>query len=1039
MVSVTKLTGRAADILAYAKGGHERVPRGDYYLGVDGQELDRARVQWSPTLTGNGLVGLEGEVRPEAFEAVMGGVDPRTGEQVVRARLRVRQDVAGREEREAAYAHASALGVSRRRHRSLTIAEAAALQRSETAAEASDVLRAALQREKRGTDGPPAVNRVAGHDITMSAPKSISVAWGLTTDPQLRAGIEAAHVAATRRSLEELQARALVGRAGKERTRVPLQWVGIEATHMTARQSHEAAREGRPPDPDLHTHVVVANMGWDEAAQKWRAVDAGTLLHMRSLADGVYLTELAAQLQSLGFAVEPNTGRDGRYLELRGVATAWNEAFASRAHEVRRARELLGIENDVQARALAAATRRGKGEDAHGDHTAAWREHLRRSCGDAAVEQLDVALRERTPAERMPLAQREAALLERFFGPEGLCAHEASHTPVAVEATLWHLNGGRLSAAEMADLVPRVMADDRLVLLDDGRLSTNDLLRQEVAVERTGRWLLGSADAGRRAEPELVARAIAAVEAADGLVLDAEQRHAVAVLTDPSRRFAMMGGRAGTGKTTTMRAAREVWEAQGREVVVVSVAAATAQRSAREIGAAQGMTFEAFAGRRRSGVLHDAETRRLVVVVDEAAMADTPRLASLLSAAGDATVIGLGDQRQLQAVGAGGAWVRLRRHAEAANGYCELMQVHRQRREWERTALDELRQGRGAEALASYLIHDRVHVAPTRAEARRQVAEAWNRARLVGERAGRPIADFVMVAATREDVAVLNSWAQGMRLRDGELGAGIDVVDAGRRAQLHRGDRVRLEAVLDSAHPNGIRGTVTDIATESLRIEWDGGHHAPTLYRPAEHTNSQPLQLDYAGTAQRTQGTTAEQAFVLPSPQQRLEAVYSAFARARDETSVWLDATTWRERVSELQPAERRVVDDAEVVARLARSASQSEPKTAALEVGVARVDGARARMEAYQRAVDGTASRESAVAAPEQPVPTLEELRAKIQVARERATTVPSTDAGRDVDRDVAESVRRAREAADRRRRREQEAPRRDDDDRGRGPGREL
>jgi hypothetical protein len=801
-----------------------------------------------------------------------------------------------------------------------------------------------------------------------------------------------------------------------KRTRVPLQWVGIEAVHTTARISVEAAREGRPPDPDLHTHTVVANMGWDPAAQRWRAVDAGTLLHMRSLGDGVYLTALADELRRLGFEIRPNTGRDGRYLELAGIEPAWIEAFSARAHEVRRAREILGIETDVPARSLAAATRRGKGEEAHQDHTIAWRDHLHHQFGTAAVGDLDRALSDRRPREQPSLERREAELLTRFFGPEGLCAHEATHTAVAVEATLWHLNGGRLTTAEMADLVPRALRDQRLVVLDDGRYTTSELLRQEVSVERAGRWLLTTPDAGRFADPGRVAAAITSVEGQEGIVLDEEQRRAVTVLTDPGHRLSLMGGRAGTGKTMTMRAAREVWEGQGREVVVLSVAAATAQRSAREIGSTRGMTFEAFEARRRSGLLEDADTHRLVVVVDEAAMADTPRLASLLTHIGDGTVVGLGDERQLQAVGAGGGWLGLKRQAQEAGSYVELTRVYRQRHEWERQALDDVRHGRGVEAIAAYRVHDRIRIADTRADARQEVAEAWNAARLAGAAQGRPISDFVMVAATREDVDILNQWAQGMRLRAGELGPGTELADHEGSQTIHKGDRVRLEGRLDADHPNGIRGTVSGVSESDLRVNWDGGYQAETAYRPEQHRDSQLLHLEYAGTTQRTQGSTAEEAFVLPSPAQGMEGLYSAFSRAREATTVWVDDTTWRQRLSELQPEERRILDQSELVAHLAVRASESEPKRGALDANAmdspppnhrnARVEAARQTLEAYLRRagdVSTLAERQTqALARSERseratPTPSLGDLQERMDSLRLRRLVEPARSPLRD------------------------------------------
>ncbi|MGO8687035.1 MAG: MobF family relaxase [Candidatus Dormibacteria bacterium] len=966
MLTVTKLTGSPGDILAYAQGRKDRSARGDYYLDRDGRDHELARVTWSPVMAGNDVIGLNSRIDPAIFEAVMSGRDPRTGDQVVTGNdAKLRRDLADIPTRNAAYDRAAELGVTRTRRRALTWEEAASLTAATSRGEADRALRLAGHRrasDQRSSTSSTA-GRVAGHDLTFSAPKSISLAWALTTEPELRTAIESAHVTAARRSVTELQSRSLVGRAvvNGKRTRVPLQWVGIEAVHTTARISEEAAREGRPPDPDLHTHTVVANMGWDPAAQRWRAVDAGTLLHMRSLGDGVYLTTLADELRRLGFEIRPNTGRDGRYVELAGIEPAWIDAFSARAHEVRRAREILGIESDVPARSLAAATRRGKGEEAHQDHTAAWRDHLDHQFGTAAVGDLDLALSDRRPRERPTLERREAELLTRFFGPEGLCAHEATHTAVAVEATLWHLNGGRLTTAEMVDLVPRALRDSRLVLLDDDRYTTSDLLRQEVVVERAGRWLLTTPDAGRLADPGRVAAAIASVEGQEGIVLDPEQRRAVTVLTDPGHRLSLMGGRAGTGKTMTIRAAREVWEGQDREVVVLSVAAATAQRSAREIGSAPGMTFEAFAARRRSGLLEDADTRRLVVVVDEAAMADTPRLASLLTHIGDGTVVGLGDERQLQAVGAGGGWLGLKRQAQEAGSYVELTRVYRQRHEWERKALDDIRQGRGVEAIATYRVHDRIRITETRADARREVAEAWDRARLAGAAQGRPISDFVMVAATREDVAVLNGWAQGLRLRAGELGQGIELPDRNGGTTIHERDRVHLEGPLDVGHPNGLRGWIVSAGDGGLRIAWDDDRHPETLYRPVEHRDDQLLHLDYAATTQRTQGATGEEAFVLPSPAQGLENLYSALSRARETTTVWLDQRTWGQHLSELQPVDRRVIHETEVLARLAVRATEAERKTAALDVALeptgprthsdGRLEAARRKLDAYLRA----------------------------------------------------------------------------------------
>ncbi len=340
---------------------------------------------------------------------------------------------------------------------------------------------------------------------------------------------------------------------------------------------------------------------------------------------------------------------------------------------------------------------------------------------------------------------------------------------------------------------------------------------------------------------------------------------------------------------------------------------------------------------------------------------------------GGASLVLLGDERQLQPVGAGGGCLRLKEQAQAVGGYCELTETHRQRSEWEKEALDELRTGRGTEAIARYLVHDRIRITETRAEARELVAQSWNSARLAGEEEGRPIGDYVMVAATREDTQVLNQWAQGMRRQRGELGKGVTLRDRSGDLEVFQGDRVRLEGGrLDRDHPNGIRGTVAEVLEEGLRIRWDQAAHPESLYRPEEHwargeegREGGLLQLDYAGTTQRSQGVTAEQVFVLPGPQQGLEALYSAFSRARGETTVVLDRRTWGEQRSELGPQGRETLDRATLVASLAMSASESQRKRGALDVSAvprrrvgreARIEAAREKLLAYSRGLTETA-----------------------------------------------------------------------------------
>jgi len=120
-------------------------------------------------------------------------------------------------------------------------------------------------------------------------------------------------------------------------------------------------------------------------------------------------------------------------------------------------------------------------------------------------------------------------------------------------------------------------------------------------------------------------------------------------------------GQAGTGKGVVISAAREAWEADGHRVIGTAVAGATAKRLGADTGMCETMTTDALLGRVQSGRLGLDE--RSVVVMDEAGMADTRRLAGLTRATSESgsKLVLVGDQDQLSPIGAGGLFDSVRR------------------------------------------------------------------------------------------------------------------------------------------------------------------------------------------------------------------------------------------------------------------------------------------------------------------------------------------------------------------------------------------
>ncbi|MCU1377932.1 MAG: conjugal transfer protein (TraA-like protein), partial [Acidimicrobiales bacterium] len=127
-----------------------------------------------------------------------------------------------------------------------------------------DDLRAVLSGfdPRTGDRTVPANRRVPGFDLTFSAPKSVSLLHGLGS-PEVSAAVVTAHEAAVDAALAYLEREACRLRRGHNGVDV-IEGKGFVAAGFR----HRTSRAG---DPQLHTHVLVANMAHG-ADGRWGAL-----------------------------------------------------------------------------------------------------------------------------------------------------------------------------------------------------------------------------------------------------------------------------------------------------------------------------------------------------------------------------------------------------------------------------------------------------------------------------------------------------------------------------------------------------------------------------------------------------------------------------------------------------------------------------------------------------------------------------------------------------------------------------------------------
>jgi hypothetical protein len=399
--------------------------------------------------------------------------------------------------------------------------------------------------------------------------------------------------------------------------------------------------------------------------------------------------------------------------------------------------------------------------------------------------------------------------------------------------------------------------------------------------------------------------------------LTLEQRQVVGAIAASGRGVEVVQALAGTGKTYTAAALREVYEQAGYQVVGV----APTGRGARELGEQAGI-----AARTLDRLLIDLEQfgdhlpTGCVVVLDEAGMAPTRATGRLLRAAqlAGAKVIAIGDPGQLASVQAGG-WLQA---VSERVGALRLTEVMRQRDPAERRALAALHDRNPGSYLQWALAAERIQTHDDVGGARQQAIREWATA---ADELGP--GQVVMVARDNGTREALNQAARELRRDQGELGEERSYGPIG----LAVGDRVicrRNDARLDV--DNGTRGTVRHADEDRVVIETDSQlvRALPAGY-VAEH-----VQHAYALTGHGMQGATVERAFVVASPQDLTAGwSYTALSRARASTRLFIHQEELGHEREEIAPHEPdRMPERAELLARVQQRMTVPDDEDLAIE-----------------------------------------------------------------------------------------------------------
>ncbi len=770
--------------------------------------------------------------------------------------------------------------------------------------------------------------RQPGWDLTFSAPKSVSVLWS-QADPEIRKFIQEAHDAAVKAALDYLQQTASFSRRGKAGEYQEFANLAVATfQHGTSRAQ----------DPLLHTHCLVMNV-------TTRGDGTGTLVSKplyrhKMTAGALYRAELAYRLErSLGVQCE----RTRTWFEIKGVSEALVKLFSKRREAIEAELGTRGLESASAAAFVALETRKVKevvaprkelfdlwakeGRD-HGftadqvrallgppktvDRTRAYSEAIREAV--ETIVQSQSHFSERELLRRVAEASAGRGLDAAYIA-DGV-RHDLNNHPRFVKAgeykeelhyttpEILALEGKLLKTAErLAQANARPVKSRIVEAVLARRTATHSVLGE--SVRHHARQLVKTASG----KPiERLDRGKLAAQAKRKL--SPEQAEAVRFLTATPGRLKLMNGLAGTGKTSTLKVCREIWEKAGYEVIGATLAGKARKQLERGSGI-QSLTLKTLELRMRPTLAYKikhhgrqllraavkkptwklkplAINKKTVLVIDEAGMVGTAQMARIIEAVSrkGGKLVLVGDAGQLQAIEAGCPF----RSLGTRFGCAALTQITRQKDEQDREVVYALARRDGQAAIMNLAARGLVAVEKSRDRAIQRLVDDWSDRHLSAPD------QALIFCNTNREAADINRRCQAHRLVSG-------AVDSSRRLALNEyevfvGDRVLFTKRDRSIGlENGETGTVVAInpRRQHVAVKLDDGERVIVSLKTykhdhGEHRGESALRLGYAVTTHKGQGSDVDRAYLLMGGRmQDAEISYVQASRAREQVRVYTD------------------------------------------------------------------------------------------------------------------------------------------------------
>ncbi|MEI6627788.1 MAG: AAA family ATPase [Alphaproteobacteria bacterium] len=429
--------------------------------------------------------------------------------------------------------------------------------------------------------------------------------------------------------------------------------------------------------------------------------------------------------------------------------------------------------------------------------------------------------------------------------------------------------------------------------------------------------------------------------------LSQEQKETVLGLTQ-DQSLAVLVGRAGAGKTTTLKAVSEIYQASGHKVIGTSLSAMAAENLGQEAGIkaatlhswlykwdsyqASQEKFLSFNNVMEEGLFKQLQwykdlqrygrsqlTKDTVLIVDEAGMVGTRQWGELLTHVqkAGAKLIAVGDDNQFKAIEAGDFFRELKGQAaqqtqdqkSQTTNLFSLQEIRRQQQSWMREASFQLAELNISEGLSAYEQHGHINQT-SRENLSEDIATAYL------DKLKSDIAQTGLVLAfTNTQTNSINQAIREQLKQNGMIGK-EDLIKINSQ-NFTIGDRIvflknnktdlkitDVDGVIqpEKSIKNGTRGTIQAVDNRgNIKVQLADNYYTvisainkspkvaigqpqPEPIREYTYTN---IQHGYAVTCHKSQGQTVDFTIVAASKHMDAKGLYVAMTRHRDDVQLF--------------------------------------------------------------------------------------------------------------------------------------------------------